>query len=131
MSSVHVWWLELRQNVWLTPFMILVRWRLSFSNHGFFNYDRVDVFIMFFCCLSQPRIYDKTSQLCYRLMISMKFNWHNKRLCWSEGVLQGTCPYLPTTTVLRHLVVPRLSPLQQFLRKVVTKLAQDGRKATT
>ena len=45
---------------------------------------------------------------------------HKKRSCWSKTILQGVCSCLHPTTVLRHVVVKRLSPQQQ----------RDGRNAT-
>ena len=65
------------------------------------------------------------------LMISVKFNQHTNRLCWSESILQGTCPCLPPTTLIRHVVVLMFSRLQWFLSNVVEILAWEGRNATS
>ena len=42
----------------------------------------------------------------------------------------GSMPLLFPTTVLRHVVVPRHSPLPQYLRDMVKKLAGEGRNKT-
>ena len=38
------------------------------------------------------------------------------RFSWNKGTLKGECPCLPPTTILRHVVVLRPSPLPQFCR---------------
>ena len=70
-------------------------------------------------------------QLCDSLMISMKFNWHQNWLGWSESTSQGACLCIPPTTFVRHVVVLSHSPLPQCSRNVVEKLAREGRKDTS
>ena len=45
---------------------------------------------------------------CSSLMISMKFDQHKKRLCWSKNILQGACPCLPQPQFTGSM--PLLSP---------------------
>ena len=60
----------------------------------------------------------------------MKFNRQNKDLL---GIMYytGSMYFLPPTTVLRHVVVNRLSHQQHFSRNVVQTLAQEGRNTTS
>ena len=60
------------------------------------------------------------------LMISIIFDWHKKESMWSKSILQGACSCLPITTVLRYVVVIRLSPLLHFLGNVLKNLLGRG-----
>ena len=64
------------------------------------------------------------------LMISMKFDGP-KKIQLERKYFTGSIPLLTLPTVLRHVLVPWLSPLPQFLRNVVEILAQEGRNATS
>ena len=64
--------------------------------------------------------------LCDTLMISMKF--------YTNRVFVGVKVFyreLTQATALGHVVVPRLSPLPQFLREVVKKVAGEDRSVTS
>ena len=50
---------------------------------------------------------------------------------WSKSTLQGAYPSLPSTTVLRHVVVLKLSHLTHSFRNVVEKPPQESRNATS
>ena len=90
--------------------------------------DRHDGFIS--GMYRQNRGWPHLPQCCESLTISTKFNWHKKRLCSSECISQGTCPRLPSATVLRHVVVLKPSPLPQCWRNVVERLGRVLRCAT-
>ena len=38
-----------------------------------------------------------------------------KEASWSKSIFQEACPCLPPITAIRHVAVPRLSPLPQIL----------------
>ena len=59
-------------------------------------------------------------QLCDSPIIFMKFNCHNEALL-ERKYFTGIVPLLTKTTVLGHLLVQRLSPPPQILRKLVGK----------
>ena len=64
--------------------------------------------------------------LCSSLM-SVKIDLHKKEALMGQKYIARTCPCLHSTTALRHVTVPRLSPLPQFLRNVVeNKLGMAG-----
>ena len=62
-------------------------------------------------------------------IISIKFDRQKKEDLTEQNGLQGACPCIPPTTLSRHVVDLRLSPLLKNIRNVVEKLAQVGRNA--
>ena len=62
-------------------------------------------------------------QLCDGVMTTWKLAGTEK-ICCSESVLQGVCPYLPPPTVLLCVVVPSRYPPPH-------RLAPGGRSATS
>ena len=64
--------------------------------------------------------------LCNSIMICMKFESFLE-----QKYSTGSMCLLTPTTVLGYVVVQKLTPLPQFLRNAVEKLAQDGRNITS
>ena len=64
------------------------------------------------------------------LTMTMTFDGHKKALL-EQKCFTGSMSLLTTTTVLRYVVVLRISPLTHFFRNVVEKLALDGWNATS
>ena len=64
--------------------------------------------------------------ICDSHIDSMKFDWRNKSLCWSEIISQAACPCLTTTTVLRHVVSRGFHLYHNFYEMWLKKLCREN-----
>ena len=63
----------------------------------------------------------------YVLWESCEIRLTQRRDLFTEKYFSGSMPLLSLATVLGHVMVPRLSPLPQYLRSMVEKLAWDNK----